>query len=281
MRRSEVMRVSDARTPRSSVRADLSTALHTLLDFRGLFVELVRRDLLIRYKQTLMGVAWAVVVPLAAMLVFAMVFTRAVPIETDVPYPLFAYSGLLAWNLLASSLRAATTSLTLNHALVTKVPFPRGILPLSAVAVALVDFLVASVLLGGIMVYYGVAPGRLAYLLPVILLVELVLVMGLALLLALANLFYRDVSFVFGLVLTVWMFATSVVYPVELVGGRLGALLQWNPMNLIIEAFRVALFGGTLPDAAALIGTTVGSVAFLAATIVVFHRLEPRFAEAI
>ena len=281
MRRSEVIRVFDARDPRPGALADLSRAVHILFEFRGLFVEVVRRDLLIRYKQTLMGVAWAVVVPLAAMLVFAMVFTRAVPIETDVPYPLFAYSGLLVWNLLASSLRAATTSLTLNHALVTKVPFPRGILPLSGVAVALVDFLVASALLGGMMVYYGVAPSGLVVLLPVILLVELALVTGLGLLLALANLFYRDVAFVLGLMLTLWMFATSVVYPVELVGGRLGALLQWNPMNPVIETFRVVLFGGTLPNVAVLLGTAAGSVAILAGAVVLFHRMEPHFAEAI
>ena len=144
MRPPERIRVSDARASRPGAAADLSAAIRRLVAFRGLLLEVVRRDLLVRYKQTLMGVAWAVVVPLAAMLVFAMVFTRAVPIETDVPYPLFAYSGLLAWNLLAGSLRAATTSLTLNHALVTKVPFPRGILPLSAVAANLLLWLLQS-----------------------------------------------------------------------------------------------------------------------------------------
>jgi ABC-type polysaccharide/polyol phosphate export permease len=273
--------VYDARDARPGLPADFSTAVRGLFEFRGLFVELVRRDLLIRYKQTLIGVAWAVVVPFSAMLVFAMVFTRAVPVETEIPYPLFAYSGLLAWNLLATSLRTATTSLTLNHALVTKVAFPRGILPLSTIAVALVDFLVASVILGGMMVYYGVPPSGLAVLLPLVLLAELALVAGLSLLLALAHLFYRDVGYIVGLGLLLWMFATSVVYPVELVGGRLGALLRWNPMNPIIETFRAALFGGTLPGAPALLGTALGSLALLAGAIVWFHRLEPRFAEAI
>jgi ABC-type polysaccharide/polyol phosphate export permease len=257
------------------------TALRELLDHRELFRQIVRRDLRVRYKQAVLGIGWAILAPFLTMLVFTVVFTRAVRVETEVPYPLFAYSGLLAWTLLASALRSATTSLTGNHALVTKVRFPRSILPLAAVTVSLVDFLVAAAMLGGLMVFYGVAPGPGLALLPVVLLAQLSLVSGLALLLAMANLFYRDVGLVFGLVLTLWMFLTPVVYPVELIGGRLGAALTLNPMNPLLEAFRAALFGGALPRAALVIYAVTVSVAVLVGAVTLFHRLEPRIAEVI
>lgn len=270
----------DADAPRSGVVSDIRCACRAVLDSRGLLLELVRRDLVVRYKQTLMGVAWAFVVPLAGMLVFTMVFTRAVQVEAGMPYPLFAYAGLLLWTLVAAALRSATTSLTLNHALVTKVPFPRAVLPLASVVVALVDFLVGAVLLVGLMIYYGVTPDAGLFLVPLIVAVTLVLTAGLALLLALANLFYRDVAFILGLGLTLWMFLSSVVYPVELVGGRLGAALRWNPLNPILDSFRASLFGGP-PGVAGLGAAAAGSVVILLIGIVLFHRLEPRFAEAI
>jgi ABC-type polysaccharide/polyol phosphate export permease len=215
------------------------------------------------------------------MLVFTVVFTRAVRVETYVPYPLFAYSGLLAWTLLASALRSATTSLTGNYALVTKVRFPRSVLPLAAVTVSLVDFLVAAAMLAGLMIFSGVAPGPGLALLPLVLVAELSLVAGLALLLAMANLFYRDVGLVFSLLLTLWMFLSPVVYPAELIGGRLGAALSLNPMNPLLGAFRASLFGGEFPDATLLLYAVATSLAVLVGGLTLFHRLEPRLAEVI
>ena len=140
-------------------------------------------------------------------------------VDTPVPYPLFAYCGLLAWNFTASALRFAVSSLTANTTLVTKVYFPREIFPFSAVAVSLVDFLVAATVLVAMMAYYRMAPTAALLCLPAIVLVQVAFTAALALLLAMANLFYRDVKYLFEVVLTVWMFASAVVYPVDAVGG--------------------------------------------------------------
>lgn len=269
-----------ARTP--AFFGTLRVALRDLRDHRQLLVVIVQRDLRVRYKQAVIGAGWAVIAPFFSMLIFALVFSRAVGIETEVPYPLFAYSGLLVWGLLASSLRSATTSLTGNHALVTKVRFPRAVLPLSAIVVAFVDFLVAALLLAGMMLFYGIRPGPTIVLLPLVLAVEVALITGLGLLLALGNLYYRDVGLVFGLFLGLWMFLTSVVYPVSLIGGRAGALLLvLNPMNPIIEAYRATLFDLPIPSVGGLLFSALIAALVLASAVSWFHHLESRFAEAI
>jgi ABC-type polysaccharide/polyol phosphate export permease len=260
----------------------MTDLLRSVLGNRELLGVIVRRDLSVRYKQAVVGAAWAVVAPLASMLVFTLVFTRAVTVETAVPYPLFAYSGLVLWGFLASSLRSATTSLTGNHALVTKVRFPRAVLPIAAVLTALVDFAVASLLLAGLMLLYGVAPGPTVILLPVVLLAYAMLVGGLALWLAAGHLFYRDVGLVFGLVIGLWMFLTSVVYPVEAIGGRIGdALAHLNPLNPLFDSFRAALFGGPFPGPLPLLYALAWTAALLISGVALFRRLEPWFAEAI
>jgi ABC-type polysaccharide/polyol phosphate export permease len=149
------------------------------------------------------------------------------------PYPVYAYLGLLAWNFSASSLRFAITSLTGNSNLVSKVYFPREIFPFSAVGVSLIDTVVGASLLVAMLIYYGISPGWPIVLLPLILAVHVALTAGIALLLAMAHLFFRDVKYVFDIVLNVGMFATSVVYPVERMGGTLGAVLSLNPLTTI------------------------------------------------
>ena len=207
------------------------------------------RDLLLRYKQTAMGFAWALLMPLLNTVIFSVIFMRVAPVQTRVPYPLFAYCGLLVWNFTASALRFSVTSLTANTSLVTKVYFPREIFPFSAVAVSLVDFAVAATVLVAMMVYYRRrADARPCLLLPAILVVHAAFTAALALLLSMANLFYRDVKYLFDVVLTVWMFASAVVYPVDDVGGWAGALIRANPMTAIIEAYRHVLLYGAAPD---------------------------------
>src|SRR5690349_14217721 len=204
--------------------------LREQIEFRELLLQMTTRDLLLRYKQTLMGFGWALATPILNTIIFSLVFTRVAPVATRVPYPLFAYCGLLAWNLTASALRFAVTSLTSNTNLVTKVYFPREIFPFSAIAVAFVDFAVASTVLVAMMIYYGVHPSASLLLLPTVIVVQVMLTAALALLLAMANLFYRDVKYLFDVVLTVWMFASAVVYPVDGLDGWIGALIRANPM---------------------------------------------------
>lgn len=264
----------------SRLANDLTAMWRELVGSRELLASLVRRDLILRYKETVMGVGWALFVPLLNMLVFSVIFMRVVPLDTGVPYPVYAYAGLLPWHLFASAVRFGTNSLTANTNLVTKVYFPREVLPLSAVIVAVVDFAVASIVLAGLMWYYGVAVSGAIVWLPLVIAVLVAFAAGMALLLAMSNLFFRDFRYVVDVGLWVWMLATSVVYPVERVGGGLGAVFRLNPMTPIIDAFRGVLLLGEPPDARFGVAAAVALVVFLGAWLW-FHRLEYRFAEEI
>ena len=248
------------------------------VQYRELLYQMTKRDLLLRYKQTAMGFAWAVFMPLVNTAVFSVIFTRVAPIEVGMPYVLFAFCGLVTWNFFASSLKFAVTSLTSNTSLVTKVYFPREIFPVSAVLVGMVDFAVASLVLVGLMAYYRVGFHWTLLLVPCVLGVHLIFTMAVALLLAMGNLFYRDVKYLFEIVLTVWMFVTAVLYPSSLVGGTLGWAMQFNPMTPIIEAYRDVLIRGVVPGAA--FGYAAAfSVALLVCAWLTFHRAEFQFAE--
>jgi ABC-type polysaccharide/polyol phosphate export permease len=251
------------------------------IEYRELLLQMTRRDLLLRYKQTIMGFGWAVFMPLINTVIFSVVFTRVAPIETGLPYPLYAFSGLLAWNFMASSLRFAVVSLTGNANLVTKIYFPREVFPFSAVLVAFVDSAIASLVLVVLMAWYGVGLSWTVALLPVVVLVHMTLTAALALLLALGNLFYRDVKYLFEIVLSVAMFATSVVYPVDQIGGTLGRILSLNPVTTLIDAYRSVLLRGTLPPAGPFLATAVISALLLMTAWALFHRGEMAFAENI
>ncbi len=249
--------------------------------FRELLFQMVRRDLLIRYKQSVMGFGWAIFMPLVNTIIFSVVFMRVAKIDVGMPYPLFAFSGLLAWNLFASALRFSTISLTANTNLVTKVYFPREIFPFSAVIVAAVDSAVGAVLLAAFMVYYRVAITPAILFLPVVVLVQIAFTAGVALLLAMGNLFYRDVKYLFEVAITAWMFGTSVLYPLANVGGWAGVLLRLNPMSPIIDAYRSVLLLGQLPPTQPFLVVTAVSLLVLSAGWLSFHRAEFQFAENI
>ena len=250
-------------------------------EYRELLVQMTLRDLLLRYKQTVMGFGWAIFMPLVNTAVFSVIFTRVAPINVGVPYPVFAYCGLLCWNFFAASLRFSVNSLTANINLVTKVYFPREIFPFSAVMVSLVDFGVGSLVLFALMAYYRIPPTPALVFLPVILVVHVLFTLGLSLFIAMANLFYRDVKYIFEVVITVWMFATSVLYPLNLVGGRLGVVLRLNPMTPIIDGYRAVLLRGVPPNPAGMAQAGAIAVAVLAVAWLVFHRAEFEFAENI
>lgn len=264
-----------------SALLDVRSMVRELIDFRELLAQMVRRDLLLRYKQTVMGFGWAVFMPLVNTLIFSVVFSRVAPVDTGMPYPLYAYSGLVAWNFVASSLRFGVVSLTSNSTLISKVYFPREIFPFSAVIVALVDTAVASLMLVALMAWYGVVPGWPILLLPVIVVVHVAFTAGVALLLAMGHLFYRDVKYLFEIVLNVGMFATSVVYPIDRIGGSLGAILALNPLTGIIDAYRAVVLQNAMPEWGSFAGAASASAVLLAVAWTVFHRGELRFAESI
>jgi len=251
-----------------------------LVQYRELLIRVVIRDLLLRYKQTLMGVGWALFMPLLNTIVFCVVFMRITTIETPVPYPLFAFCGLWVWSFFAAALRFSVTSLTSNSNLVSKVYFPREILPLSTVAVCFVDFAVGAAALGALMAWFGVSPGVHVLWLPLVVSIHVAFTIAVALVLAMGNLFYRDVRYLFEILVTVWMFASPVVYPVDRVGGLLGAALQLNPMTPIVDAYRAALLLNA-PPPASLAFAGGAAAAALGAAWWLFHRLEFEFAERI
>jgi len=263
------------------LRADVSAMAREIHDYRDLLAALTRRDLMLRYKQTAMGVAWAVLGPVAQMLLFTVIFTKVTTLRTDLPYPVYAYAGLLPWNLTASALRFATVSLTGNTALLNRTSFPREVLPLSTVLVALVDFLVAATVLVGLMVYFGIGISWTVLLVPLVILVQLSFTAGVALLLAMANLFFRDVRHLVDVLILVWMLASAVVYPIERIGGALGRLFALNPMTPIIEAYRAVLLRGEPPAALPFAYAATVALVTLCIGWFLFHRAELRFAENI
>ena len=264
-----------------SPTADVPEMVRELAEYRELLFSLVRRDLLLRYKQTVMGFGWAVLMPVTYMIVFSLIFTRVVKLDTGVPYPIYVYAGLLPWNFFASSLRFSVGSLTANSTLITKVYFPRELLPFAAILVALVDFAVGAIVLAGLMAWYHVGLHWTLVLLPVVVLVQVIFTAAVALLLAMGNLFYRDVKYLIEILITLWMFASSVVYPVSRVGGKLAPILALNPMTPILDAYRSVLLEGRIPAPAPFAGTAVFAVVLLGVSWLAFHRAEFQFAERI
>lgn len=268
-----------SRAALAQLGSDVKEIVGEQYEFRELLYQMTRRDLLLRYKQAVMGFGWAVFMPLLNTAVFSIIFTRVAPLETNLPYPLFAYCGLLAWNFSASSFRFAVTSLTSNAGLVTKVYFPREIFPISAVMVSLVDLAVGSTVLIALMIYYQIVPTAAILALPWVLSVHIVFTLGISLLLAMGNLFYRDVKYLFELVLTIWMFLSAVLYPVSQIGGTAGRIMTLNPMTPILEAYRDVLLRGRFPEPTAFLVTTAVSVVLLITAWIIFHRAEYEFAE--
>jgi ABC-type polysaccharide/polyol phosphate export permease len=262
-------------------RIDLAEMLREFVMYRELLYQMTRRDLLLRYKQTIMGVAWAVLMPLTNTAVFSVIFMRVVALDVGMPYPLFAYVGLASWNFFASSTRFAVNSLTSNPNLVSKVYFPREVFPFSAVIVSLVDFAVSAVVIAILMAYYGIVPSATLLLIPVVLVVQVMLTAGCCLLLAVGNLFFRDVKYLFEVFISIAMFATSAVYPSTKVGGVLGLLVTNNPLTILFDAYRDLLVFGRLPALMPFAAVAAFSVVFFGIAWFIFHRSEFKFAESI
>jgi ABC-type polysaccharide/polyol phosphate export permease len=212
--------------------------LREIASYRELIAVLAGREIRARYKHTLLGAAWAVALPVSLMVVFTAVFSRISDIDSGgIPYPVFAYLGLLPWQMHANILTFGARSLTDNRNLVTKVYFAREVLPLSRVLAAFFDFSVAALVLVGLMIWYRIDVGMGVALVPVVFGVQLMLGIGLSFWVSAANLLYRDVQYILQVVVTVWMFASSVVYPIP-ADGWLRWLNLFNPMTPILNAYR-------------------------------------------
>lgn len=238
------------------------------------------REIRVRYKQSLLGAAWAVLQPLALTAIFATVFSYFVRVPTDgTPYVIFAYTALLPWTLFSTSISFAVPSLVNNAHLVTKIYFPREILPLAAIGAALLDYAIALVVFAGIMVFFQVPASIESLWIPVLLLIQLALMAGISLFAAGVNVFYRDIRFVVPLALQIWMYGTPIIYPLSVVPEWLRPLYMLNPMAGIIDSYRRVLLQGQAPDARDLAMAAVISLVLCLGGYVFFKRAEPEFAD--
>lgn len=249
--------------------------------YRELLHFLVWRDIKIRYKQTLLGSSWAIIQPLFAMLLFTLIFGMLARMPSDnVPYPLFAYAGLLPWTFFANALTNSGNSLVGNSTLITKVYFPRLIIPSAAVLAGLLDFLIASVLLIPLLIYYRVAPTWNLLLLPLFMCLATLLALGVGMWLAALNVKYRDVRYALPFLVQLWLFASPVIYPISLVPERWRWVAALNPMTGIIEGFRVSLLGGKFDASMILIATGL-TIVVLIISFLAFQRVEDSFADVV
>jgi homopolymeric O-antigen transport system permease protein len=253
-----------------------------LWDYRELLYFLTWRDVKVRYKQTALGAAWAIIQPLFMMLVFSLFFGRLAKVPSDnIPYPIFAFCALLPWQLFAHSLTESSNSLVANERLITKVYFPRLVVPISAVLGGLVDFAIAFVLLLAMMVYYGIVPGLAILALPGLLLLAILTALAVGLWLSALNVKYRDVRYTINFLIQFWLFATPVAYPSSIVPERWRPLYGLNPMAGVVEGFRWALLGKAEPPGALLAVSVVVVIVLLVGGLYYFRRMEQEFADVV
>ena len=254
--------------------------LREIWAYRELLVIFAWRDLKVRYRQTVLGAIWVIGQPLLGMIIFTFLFNRVARIETALPYSVFVLSGLLIWNFFSGVVQHAGNSLIGSAFLISKVYFPRLAVPLSTVAVQLVDLGVSGLLLAAVMIWYRVVPALSILLLPLAILLALVFALGIGLWIAALNVQYRDIRVVIPFVLQLAMYATPVVYPLERLPEKYRALAVLNPLTGMVEAFRASLFGTPLALQHVAVSAAV-ALAVLVSGVFYFRRMERLFADVL
>lgn len=256
--------------------------IRELWDAREILFFFVWRDVKVRYKQTVLGGAWAILQPVLTMMVFSVVFGRLAGIPSDgIPYPVFAYSALVPWMYFANALTQASNSLVAQERLITKIYFPRILIPTSAVLAGLVDFAIAFTVLIGLQLYYGIMPGIAVLTLPFLVLLAVATALGVSLWMSALNVQYRDVRYVVPFVVQFWLFATPIAYPSSLVPERWRTLYGLNPMAGVVEGFRWALLGSARAPGMLLVVSTGIVVVLLIGGLYYFRRAEQSFADEV
>ncbi len=256
--------------------------LKELWEYRELLYFLIWRDIKVRYKQTALGAAWAIIQPLFTMIVFSIFFGRLAKIPSDgVPYPIFAFCALLPWQLFAHALTESGNSLVASQNLITKVYFPRLVIPVAAVLAGLVDFAIAFVVLLGMMAYYGIVPTMAVVFLPLFLLLAVTTALAVGLWLSALNVQYRDVRYTIPFLTQFWLFITPIAYPSSLVPEGWRTLFGLNPMAGVVESFRWALLGTASAPGPMLAVSVAVVVALLVGGLYYFRRMEKTFADIV
>jgi len=251
--------------------------------FRELLYFLAWRDVKVKYKQTVLGAAWAILQPFLTMVIFSVIFGTFAKVPSDgIPYPIFVYAGLLPWNYFSSALSNSGNSLVASSNLITRVYFPRIIIPASASLSGLLDFFIASFILIGMMFFYHFTPNALGFLMiPVLILLTFFIAVGCGLWLSALNVEYRDFQYVIPFLVQIWMFVTPIIYPVTLFPEKYRWMLSLNPMAGIIEAFRVSTLGYQ-PINWHLLAVSIGmAVAIFVSGLLYFRKVERSFADII
>jgi lipopolysaccharide transport system permease protein len=257
--------------------------LHELWEFRELLYFLTWRDIMVRYKQTILGAAWAVLQPLLTMVVFSLFFGQLAKISTgsNIPYPIFSYAGLVPWTFFTYGVTQSSNSLVGNSQLIKKVFFPRLVVPIASVLGGVVDFALAFIVLVGMMLAFGIVPTWNVLWLPFFLLLTFVTSLGVGLWLSALNVEYRDIHFIVPFLIQLWMFISPVVYPSSLLHEPWRTVYGLNPMVGVLDGFRWALLGsGSAPGAMVWISTVVAVVILITGTYY-FRRMERNFADVV
>lgn len=250
--------------------------------YRELLYFLAWRDVKIRYKQAFLGASWAIIQPLFTMIIFTLFFGRLAKVPSDgIPYPLFSYSALVPWTYFSSSLSQAGNSLVTNSTLLTKVYFPRVLLPAASILSGMLDFLVGSAFLVIMMVYYHARPGWSLLLAPFFIFLVILLALGISMLLAAMNVRFRDVKYALPFLIQIWLFVTPIIYPVTFLPAKYRGILSFNPMAGIIEGFRASVFSSAHMDWG-LVGISSGvTLFFLIFGALYFRKTEKIFADIV
>lgn len=263
-------------------RGWVSLRLRELWTARGLLYFLVWRDIKVRYKQTVLGAAWAVLQPLMAMIIFSVFFGHLAKMPSaGLPYPIFAYAGLVPWQFFSSAFTESSNSLVTNRSLITKIYFPRVVIPCAGVFAALVDFFIALLVLIGMMIYYGIAPTPRLLVVP--LLVGFVVLTALAagLWLSALNVKYRDMRYLIPFLTQFWLFATPIAYPSDIVPPAYRVVYGLNPMAGVVEGFRWAVLGTHTSIGALVIGSVLAVILLFFTGLAYFRRTEKYFADLV
>jgi len=256
--------------------------LEEVWKYRELLFFLTWREIKVRYQQTLLGASWAVIQPLMQMIVFSFIFGGIARMSSEgLPYPIFSYTGLLPWGLFSKALTDAGRSMVMNRNMITKIYFPRLIIPMASVLSGLVDFFISFLILLGLMVYYRITPTAAVWTLPLFMLLTIITALGIGLWLSALNVLYRDVGHVLPFLTQFWMFLTPVIYPSSRIPEKWRLLYALNPMTGVVEGFRWALLGlDSAPTAIIAVSSTI-AVLLLVGGLFYFRRMERTFADAI
>lgn len=264
------------------IRGWTSLNLGDLWVYRELIYFLTWRDLKVRYKQTLLGASWAVLQPFLTMVVFSIFFGGLAKVPSDgVPYPVFSYVALLPWGLFSNALSNASRSLVASSHMITKIYFPRLILPLSSVLSGIVDFAIAFVVLIAMMFYYHLTPTSAIWTLPLFLILALISALGVGLWLSALNVLYRDIGYVLPFLTQFWMFITPIAYPASMVPEKWKIIYALNPMTGVVEGFRWAMLGTQTSSFSMLAVSTGISLVILISGFYYFRRMERQFADMV